>query len=102
MERDGRWGAPRAAIVRNAIGVGIATGGYGFSVGAGAIAAGSSLVQTGLLSLLMFPGGSQFALVGAIGSGGAPLPAASTAILLGARNALYGLRLSSLLKPRGL
>lgn len=49
----------------------------------------------------MFTGGSQFALVGVVSSGGSPASGAATAILLGARNALYGLRLSSLLNLRG-
>src|SRR5260221_9549265 len=102
MERKGRWDAARTAIVRDAIGVGVATGGYGLSFGAVSIAAGFSLAQTCALSLLMFTGGSQFALVGTIGGGGGSLAAVSTAILLGGRNALYGLRLSSLLEPRRL
>jgi len=49
----------------------------------------------------MFTGASQYALVSVLGSGGAALTAAATALLLGTRNALYGLRLSSLLDVRG-
>jgi predicted branched-subunit amino acid permease len=88
----------RAAIVRDAVGIGLATGGYGLSFGAVAIAAGLSLPQAAALSLLMFTGASQFAFVGVAGGG---LAAASTAVLIGARNALYGLRLSSVLRVRG-
>ena len=55
--------------------------------------AGSNFWQTMALSLLMFTGGSQFGLVGVVAGGGAPLAGAATAIMLGARNALYGLRI---------
>ena len=49
----------------------------------------------------MLTGASQFALVGVIGAGGGVWPGALAAVLLGSRNALYGLRLSSLLGLRG-
>jgi predicted branched-subunit amino acid permease len=49
----------------------------------------------------MFTGASQFALVGVIASGGNVWAGAATAALLGTRNALYGLRLSSLLGASG-
>lgn len=49
----------------------------------------------------MFTGASQFALVGVIGAGGSVWAGAAAAVLLGSRNALYGLRLSSLLDLRG-
>lgn len=50
----------------------------------------------------MFTGASQFALVGVIGAGGSVWAGAATAALLGTRNALYGVRLSSLLGAHGL
>jgi len=46
----------------------------------------------------MFTGASQFALVGVVGAGGSVWAGAATAALLGSRNALYGLRLSSILE----
>lgn len=49
----------------------------------------------------MFTGASQFGLVGVVGAGGSIWAGAATAVLLGSRNALYGLRLSSLLDVRG-
>lgn len=58
-------------------------------------------MQTCALSVLMFTGASQFALVGVVGAGGSVWTGAATAALLGARNGLYGLRLSSLLHARG-
>ena len=49
----------------------------------------------------MFTGASQFALVGVVGAGGSVWAGAVAAALLGSRNALYGVRLSSLLNVRG-
>jgi predicted branched-subunit amino acid permease len=95
------WPRLRASVLRNAVGIGIATGTYALSFGAVATTAGLSVLQTCALSLLMFTGASQYALVGVLGSGGAALTAAATAVLLGTRNALYGLRLASLLGVRG-
>ncbi|GAB3197364.1 hypothetical protein GCM10027062_09020 [Nocardioides hungaricus] len=91
----------RRAIVRDSLGVGIATGAYGVSFGAVSVAAGLSVWQTCALSLLVFTGASQFALVGVVAAGGAPLAGAATALLLGTRNTLYGLRLAPLLAWRG-
>jgi branched chain amino acid efflux pump len=88
-------------IVRDALGIGIASGAYALSFGALSTAAGLSLLQTCALSVLMFTGASQFALIGVVGSGGSVWAGAATAALLGSRNALYGLRLSSLLDVRG-
>ena len=85
------------AIVREGVAVGVATGAYGLSFGAIGVAAGLDVWQTAALSLLMFTGASQFALVGVIASGGSPWSGAATALLLGTRNGLYGLRLAPLL-----
>lgn len=74
---------------------------YGIAFGAAGIAAGFSLLQTCLLSLLTFSGASQFAVVGVLGSGGTAISGIATASLLGIRNALYGLRLSPILRLRG-
>ena len=87
----------RAGIVRDSLGVGLATGAYGISFGAVSVAAGLTVAQTCALSLLMFTGASQFALVGVVAAGGAPVSGALTALLLGTRNTLYGLRLAPLL-----
>ena len=62
---------------------------------------GLSVLQTCALSLLVFTGASQFALVGVVASGGAPMSGAATALMLGTRNTLYGLKLASLLGLRG-
>jgi len=93
--------AERRAIVRDGLGVGIATGLYGVSFGAVSVAAGLSVLQTCALSLVMFTGASQFAFVGVAAAGGAPLSGALTALMLGTRNTLYGLKLAPLLGFRG-
>lgn len=100
MDSSDRAGA-RRGIVRDALGIGIATGAYALSFGAISTTAGLSLLQTCALSALMFTGASQFALVGVVGAGGSVWAGAATAALLGSRNALYGLRLASLLDARG-
>lgn len=100
--QDPEWSPSRSQELRDAIGVSIATGAYGISFGALSTAAGLSLWQTVALSLLMFTGASQFGLIGVVASGGSPLAGAATAVLLGVRNALYGLRLSEILQVRGL
>jgi predicted branched-subunit amino acid permease len=97
----GSWPDVRAPIVRTAVSVGVASGAYGVSVGALGVAAGLTVAQTCALSVLMFTGGSQFALVGAIGGGGSQLSGALSAVLLGARNGVYGVRLAPLLRVRG-
>jgi len=91
----------RRAIVRDALGIAVASGAYAISFGAISTAAGLSLAQTCVLSALMFTGASQFALVGVVGGGGSVWAGAVTAALLGTRNGLYGLRLSTLLDIRG-
>ncbi len=91
----------RRAIIRDALGIAVASGAYALSFGAISVTAGLSIVQTCVLSMLMFTGASQFAMVGVIGAGGSPWAGAATAALLGSRNALYGLRLSTLLGVSG-
>jgi predicted branched-subunit amino acid permease len=99
-EVDHDWAVTRPAVLRDALGVGIATGAYGLSFGAISTASGLSVLQTCFLSLVLFSGGSQFALAGVVGGGGAPMTGAATALLLGVRNGFYGLRLSGLLRLR--
>ncbi|WP_405673959.1 AzlC family ABC transporter permease [Streptomyces canus] len=75
----------------------MAVGLSGFAFGVTSAGSGLTLTQTCALSLLVFTGASQFALVGALAAGGSALAAAAGAFFLGARNAFYGLRLSQLL-----
>lgn len=97
MTEQSTWPPERTRIVRDSWAVGAATGAYGFSFGAVSVAAGLSVVQTCVLSLVMFTGASQFALVGVVAASGSPASGAVTAMLLGTRNTLYGLRLAPLL-----
>ncbi|HEX2074209.1 MAG TPA: AzlC family ABC transporter permease [Geodermatophilus sp.] len=93
--------AARSATLRDAVGLGVAVGLYGVAFGAAADAAGLDLWQAMTLSLLMFTGASQFALVGVLGAGGSGAAAVGSALLLGTRNTVYGVRLAPLLRPRG-
>lgn len=99
-EPSGTAGGDRA-VIRDALGVGVAVGLSGFAFGVTAVGAGLSLPQTCALSLFVFTGASQFALVGALAAGASPLTAAAGAFFLGVRNTFYGLRLATLLRlPR--
>lgn len=86
----------RREVWRKGAGVALATSVYGISFGALAVTAGLDVWQISALSLLMFTGGSQFALIGVFGAGGvAALPSAiASAVLLGVRNVAYGMRMS--------
>ncbi|MGY1689413.1 AzlC family ABC transporter permease [Geodermatophilus sp. SYSU D01105] len=91
----------RSATLRDAVGLGLAVGLYGVAFGAAADAAGLDLWQAMTMSLVMFTGASQFALVGVLGAGGGAAAAVGSALLLGTRNTVYGVRLVPLLRPRG-
>lgn len=91
----------RSGIIRDSIGIGVATGAYGISFGAIAVAAGLDVWQAQVLSGFMFTGASQFALVGVLGAGGGALVAVATAALLGLRNTFYGLHMAPILRTRG-
>ncbi|MEV5411745.1 AzlC family ABC transporter permease [Thermopolyspora sp. NPDC052614] len=87
---------------RAGIGVGVAVGCSGVAFGAAAITAGLDVAQACVLSLFAFTGASQFALAGVVGGGGDLVAGTAGALLLGARNGLYGLRLAGPLGVRGL
>jgi len=89
------------ATASQSLSVSFAVGLYGIAFGAAGIAAGFSILQTCLLSLLTFSGASQFAVVGVMGAGGSALSGIATASLLGIRNTLYGLRMAPILKVKG-
>jgi len=89
-------------IDRTALSVAFTVGLYGAAFGAAGVTAGFSILQTCLLSLLLFSGASQFAVVGIMGAGGAAISAIATATLLGFRNALYGLQMAPILKVSGI
>ena len=89
-------------VDRTALSVAFTVGLYGAAFGAAGVTAGFSILQTCLLSILLFSGASQFAVVGIMGAGGSAVSAIATATLLGFRNALYGLQMAPILKVKGL
>jgi 4-azaleucine resistance transporter AzlC len=99
-DAPGRQG--RGAVLRAAVGIGLYAAAFGASFGAVATGSGLSLAQTMVLSLVLFSGASQFAFAGVVAAGGAPFAAAAAALLLGVRNAFYGVPLAEVLHPRGL
>ncbi len=105
LPRDDRAGeSPKAARrrVRNrALTIGVSVVPFGLSFGAISVETHLNLAQVCFLSLVLFSGASQFALVSIIGGGGSLLSAIGTALLLGTRNGLYGARINALLRPKG-
>ena len=91
----------RRAVLRDSLSVAIPVGTYGAAFGAAAVAGGFSVLQACALSLLLFSGASQFAVVGVMAGGGTAISAIATGALLGIRNGLYGLRMAPILKLKG-
>lgn len=71
-----------------------AVGVFGVSFGVGSVAAGASVAQTCVISLAVFTGASQFSAVSVIGAGGSLGSALGGALLLAARNGVYGMAMS--------
>lgn len=71
-----------------------AVGVFGVSFGVGSVAAGASVLQTCVISLVVFTGASQFSAVSVIGAGGSLGSALGGALLLAARNGVYGMAMS--------
>jgi len=77
-----------------------AVGLIGITFGVLASTAGLSPAKAVAMSILVFTGASQFAAVSVIDSGGSPASAVGSALLLAARNGLYGIRLAPLITGR--
>mgnify|MGYP003345034431 FL=1 len=90
------------ATLSKSLSVSIAVGAYGTAFGAAAVAAGFTVLQACLLSLLTFTGASQFAVIGVLGAGGTALTGIATASLLGFRNAIYSMIAKPILNARGI
>lgn len=88
--------ADRRAAISMSVGVAAAVALYGISFGALAVASGLDVWQAQVLSLFMFSGGSQFALIGLIAAGAPGVTSVLVAGLLGVRNGLYSLRTAPL------
>lgn len=85
-------------VVRSSLVIGVASGIYAVSFGVLSVSAGGSVLQTCLLSLLVFTGASQFSAVSVISAGGSVASAVSGGLLLAARNGVYGLAVSPSIK----
>lgn len=72
-----------------------AVGVFALSFGVASVSAGASVWQTSALSLFVFTGASQFSAMSVVGAGGSLSAAFGGAVLLAARNLVYGLALSS-------
>lgn len=88
-------------VVNASLSLSFATGLYGISFGALALASGLNTWQAMALSALMFTGGSQFAFIGVLATGGTGAAATGSAALLFTRNAIYGAQMNLRLRPRG-
>jgi 4-azaleucine resistance transporter AzlC len=86
------------SIVGAAVSLAIAVGVFGGSFGVLAVAAGLTVVQACVMSLLVFTGASQFAAIGVLDSGGSPAAALGSALLLAARNTAYGIAMGPVLE----
>ena len=89
------------ATLSKSLSVSLAVGAYGTAFGAAAVAAGFSVLQACLLSLLTFTGASQFAVIGVLGAGGGALSGVATASLLGLRNSIYSMIAKPIIKVSG-
>ena len=74
---------------------------FGAAYAVTARAAGLDLVETQLMSLLVFAGGSQFAAVGLIAAGAGPWTLVSTTFLINLRHLLYGVVVAATTELRG-
>lgn len=81
---------PPGRALRDGLVLAFAVGLVGIVFGVLARSSGLSVAKTCAMSLLVFTGASQLAAVGVIGSGGSSAAALGSALLLAARNTLYG------------
>jgi 4-azaleucine resistance transporter AzlC len=71
-----------------------AVGIFAIAYGVLAVSAGASVLQTCALSVFTFTGASQLSAVGVIATGGSASAAIGGALMLAARNGIYGLALA--------
>jgi len=84
-------------VATASIAVGVVIGAFGAVFGVTAVAAGGSVLQACAMSALVFTGASQFSAVSVVADGGSTAAALSSALLLGARNGVYGLTMARVL-----
>jgi 4-azaleucine resistance transporter AzlC len=88
----------QSAVTGAGVTLGLAVGIIGLSFGVGAVSAGASVWQACAMSLLVFTGASQLSAVSVIAAGGSFGAALGGAVLLAARNGVYGLAMSGVLR----
>jgi 4-azaleucine resistance transporter AzlC len=81
-------------VVVASLTIGVAAGVFAIAFGVGAVSAGGTVLQTCVMSLLVFTGASQFSAVSVVDSGGSTASALGSAMLLAARNGVYGLTMA--------
>lgn len=94
--------ASRRDVLSASLTLGVAVGVFGVVFGVGAVSAGGSVAQACVMSVLVFTGASQFSVVSVIASGGSTGAALGGAMLLAARNTVYGVALAPLVGPRAM
>jgi 4-azaleucine resistance transporter AzlC len=87
-------------VISACITLGFAVGVFAISFGVAAVSAGATVFQTCAMSLLVFTGASQFSAVAVIAGGGTVGSALGGALLLAARNGVFGLANSRRLRGR--
>lgn len=90
--------APVRSVVVSSLTLSGAVGVFGISFGVLSVSAGASVAQTCALSLFTFTGASQLSAMSVIATGGTVGAALSGALLLSARNFVYGLALAPIIK----
>src|SRR4051794_40226744 len=91
----------RPAYVRDSIVLGAAVGVFGAAFGVLAVASGLTVARACAMSLLVFTGASRLGAVGVVGAGGSTATAIGSALLLAARNGVYGMARARRLDERG-
>ncbi|MFM9112212.1 MAG: AzlC family ABC transporter permease [Actinomycetota bacterium] len=89
-----RFTPAQRSILSASLTLSAAVGVFSIAYGVLAVSAGASIAQTCALSLFTFTGASQLSAVGVIATGGSASAAVGGALLLAARNAVYGLALA--------
>ncbi len=87
-------------VVTTSVTLGFAVGVFAILFGVGAVGAGASTAQACAMSLLVFTGASQLSAVAVIAGGGSFGSALGGALVLAARNAVFGLTMSRRLTGR--
>lgn len=90
--------AGRREVFVAALTLGFTVGLFGAVFGVAAVAAGASVAQACVLSLLVFTGASQFSLASEVGAGASGAAALGGAVLLASRNTVYGLTMARVLR----